>query len=81
MSEVGTVQYQVGAEYRITRLLTKDPEARNHLIAYGFIPGAILKVKYRLFRGAYWVIQVHGHTIGMRSSELKRLKLYNVDTY
>ena len=81
MSERVAKQCQVGEEYRITRLLANNHQVRNRLIASGLIPGVVIKVMFRLFRGNYWVIQVHGHRIGMRVAELEQLKLYHVDSY
>ena len=80
MSEQAVLSCQVGSEYRIIRLVTQNDQERNHLIACGLFPGVIIKVVHQLFRGAYWVIQVHGQKIGMRARELQQLKLYDVES-
>lgn len=69
------VNYQVGKEYRIGKLLGLRLE-RNALIALGLIPGEVIQLMHSLFWGRYWVIRVHRRFIGLRLSELKRLQLY-----
>ena len=80
MSDVLEVAYQVGSEYRISRLLALDHQVRNRYIACGLIPGAVIKISHRMFRGTYWVIQVHNQRLGLRRSELKQLQLYDIET-
>lgn len=81
MSDVEPLVYKVGYEYRVTRLLEKNHNFRNQFIAYGLIPGAIIRIKNKLFWGRYWVIQTQGYRLGMRASELKRLQLYDINTH
>lgn len=70
-----------GELYRVGALNTKNKQLRDYMIAYGFIPGEVVRVVKKLFWGRYWVVRVHGQLVGLRLSEVRILKLYVIQEH
>ena len=76
MSDQPIQTWAVGDVCRISRVLAKDRQARDMLIAKGFIPGEMITIMHRLFRGKYWVVRIHEQLVALRLAELQHLQLH-----
>lgn len=79
MFESAAIDYRVGLDYRIGKILETDQKIRDVLIARGLIPGQVITLVRPLFFGRYWVVRVREQLIGLRRSELQRLQLYVIN--